>query len=139
MRNICRYMLAGLMMMGLSSPAMAQAQDVDSITNIESKKVFGNPEMQPTFKGDINLWLAQNMRYPEEAEKNNIEGKVIVSFVIEKDGSVSNIKALKSPHSSLTEEVVRLVKAMPNWNPGTMSGKPVRVKYVLPLSFKLQK
>lgn len=125
------------MMMGLSSPAMAQ--DVDSITNIESKKVFGNPEMQPTFNGDINLWLAQNMRYPEEAEKNNIEGKVIVSFVIEKDGSVSNIKALKSPHSSLTEEVVRLVKAMPNWNPGTMSGKPVRVKYVLPLSFKLQK
>ena len=129
-------MLAGLMMMGLSSPAMAQ--DVDSITNIESKKVFGNPEMQPTFNGDINLWLAQNMRYPEEAEKNNIEGKVIVSFVIEKDGSVSNIKALKSPHSSLTEEVVRLVKAMPNWNPGTMSGKPVRVKYTLPLSFKLQ-
>lgn len=137
MRNICRYMLAGLMMMGLSSPAMAQ--DVDSITNIESKKVFGNPEMQPTFKGDINLWLAQNMRYPEEAEKNDIEGKVVVEFVIEKDGSVSNIKALKSPHSSLTEEVVRLVKAMPNWNPGTMSGKPVRVKYVLPLSFKLQK
>lgn len=130
-------MLAGLMMMGLSSPAMAQ--DVDSITNIESKKVFGNPEMQPTFKGDINLWLAQNMRYPEEAEKNDIEGKVVVEFVIEKDGSVSNIKALKSPHSSLTEEVVRLVKAMPNWNPGTMSGKPVRVKYVLPLSFKLQK
>ncbi|MBQ9178972.1 MAG: energy transducer TonB [Prevotella sp.] len=136
MRNICRYMLAGLMMMGLSSPAMAQ--DVDSITNIESKKVFGNPEMQPTFNGDINLWLAQNMRYPKEAVKNNIEGKVIVSFVIEKDGSVSNIKALKSPHSSLTEEVVRLVKAMPNWNPGTMSGKPVRVKYTLPLSFKLQ-
>ena len=137
MRNICKYILAGLMMIVMSSPAMAQ--DVDSITNIESKKVFGNPEMQPTFKGDINLWLAQNMRYPEEAEKNNIEGKVIVSFVIEKDGSVSNIKALKSPHSSLTEEVVRLVKAMPNWNPGTMSGKPVRVKYVLPLSFKLQK
>ena len=132
MRNICRYMLAGLMMMGLSSPAMAQ--DVDSITNSESKKVFGNPEMQPTFNGDINLWLAQNMRYPKEAVKNNIEGKVIVSFVIEKDGSVSNIKALKSPHSSLTEEVVRLVKAMPNWNPGTMSGKPVRVKYTLPLS-----
>ena len=86
-------MLAGLMMMGLSSPAMAQ--DVDSITDVESKKIFGNPEMQPTFNGDINLWLAQNMRYPEEAEKNNIEGKVIVSFVIEKDGSVSNIKALK--------------------------------------------
>lgn len=125
------------MMIVMSSPAMAQ--DVDSITNIESKKVFGNPEMQPTFKGDINLWLAQNMRYPKEAVKNNIEGKVIVSFVIEKDGSVSNIKALKSPHSSLTEEVVRLVKAMPNWNPGTMSGKPVRVKYTLPLSFKLQK
>ena len=137
MTNICKYILAGLMMMGLSSPAMAQ--DVDSITNIESKKVFGNPEMQPTFKGDINLWLAQNMRYPEEAEKNNIEGKVIVSFVIEKDGSVSNIKALKSPHSSLTEEAIRVVKAMPNWNPGTMYGKPVRVKYVLPLSFKLQK
>lgn len=137
MRNICKYILAGLMMMGLSSPAMAQ--DVDSITDVESKKIFGQPEMQPTFKGDINLWLAQNMRYPEEAEKNDIEGKVVVEFVIEKDGSVSNIKALRSPHSSLTEEVVRLVKAMPNWNPGTMSGKPVRVKYVLPLSFKLQK
>ena len=136
MRTICKYILAGLMMIVMSSPAMAQ--DVDSITDVESKKIFGEPEMPPTFNGDINLWLAQNMRYPKEAVKNNIEGKVIVSFVIEKDGSVSNIKALKSPHSSLTEEVVRLVKAMPNWNPGTMSGKPVRVKYTLPLSFKLQ-
>ena len=53
MRNICKYILAGLMMIVMSSPAMAQ--DVDSITNIESKKVFGNPEMQPTVKGDINL------------------------------------------------------------------------------------
>lgn len=136
MTNICKYILAGLMMIVMSSPAMAQ--DVDSITDVESEKIFGEPEMQPTFNGDINLWLAQNMRYPEEAEKNDIEGKVVVEFVIEKDGSVSNIKALKSPHSSLTEEVVRLVKAMPNWNPGTMSGKPVRVKYTLPLSFKLQ-
>lgn len=132
MRNICRYMLAGLMMIVMSSSAMAQ--DVDSITDVESEKIFGEPEMQPTFKGDINLWLAQNMRYPEY----DIEGKVIVSFVIEKDGSVSNIKALRSPHSSLTDEAIRVIKAMPNWNPGTMSGKPVRVKYVLPLSFKLQ-
>ena len=136
MTNICKYILAGLMMIVMSSTAMAQ--DVDGIIDVESEKIFEVVEKQPTFKGNVNLWLAQNMRYPKEAVKNNIEGKVIVSFVIEKDGSVSNVKALRSPHSSLTDEAIRVIKAMPNWNPGTMSGKPVRVKYTLPLSFKLQ-
>lgn len=70
------------MMIVMSSPAMAQ--DVDSITDVESEKIFGEPEMQPTFNGDINLWLAQNMRYPKEAVKITSKARLLLVSLLRK-------------------------------------------------------
>jgi periplasmic protein TonB len=84
-------------------------------------------------------YLAMNIQYPKEARKAKITGRVILEFVIEKDGSVPSqyIKVLKSPHKSLSEEAVRLMKNAPKWIPGKLKGIPVRTKKVLPISFKL--
>jgi protein TonB len=84
-------------------------------------------------------YIGMNIQYPVVARRSGITGKVIVEFVIEKDGSISseNIKVLKSPHESLSEEAVRLMKNAPKWVPGKLQGIPVRTRKVLPLSFNL--
>jgi TonB family protein len=84
-------------------------------------------------------FLRTNMHYPEEAHKADIQGRVIVTFVIEKDGSVTEAKVVRSVHPLLDEEAVRVVSAMPNWQPGKQDGKPVRVKYTIPIMFSLPK
>ncbi len=84
-------------------------------------------------------YIGMNIQYPKEARTANITGKVIVEFVVEKDGNISssNIKVLKSPHKSLSEEAIRLMKAAPDWIPGRIKGIPVRSKKVLPITFNL--
>ena len=82
-------------------------------------------------------WLSQNMQYPEEAQKDNAQGRVIVSFIVNKDGSIDEVKVMKSIHPALDEEAARVVKSMPKWRPGMLKGKPVRVKYTIPVNFKL--
>lgn len=103
-----------------------------------AEKIFEVVEKQPSFKGNVNQWLGQNLRYPPAAEENGIEGKVIVQFVVEKDGSVTQVKAVRSPDPSLEKEAIRVVSMMPKWSPGINNGQPVRVKYTLPVTFKLQ-
>lgn len=80
-----------------------------------------------------------NLQYPKEARQSNVTGKVIVEFVVEKDGSISrkNIKILKSPHDSLSKEAIRLLREAPKWNPGKEKGVTVRTKKVLPITFNL--
>jgi protein TonB len=78
------------------------------------------------------------MQYPPVAAENGIEGTVVVGFVVERDGSISNVNVLRSPDPSLSKEAVRVVKSMPKWNPGMQNGSPVRVKYNVPVKFKLQ-
>ena len=82
-------------------------------------------------------YLSSNIKYPEEAKEKGISGRVFIQFVIEKDGSVSNVKVMKGIGGGCDEEAVRVVKAMPKWKPGKQKGKPVRVNYILPVSFKL--
>jgi len=101
--------------------------------------IFDIPEVMAEFPGDIYGWLGQNISYPKEALDKNIEGRVAIEFVIEKDGSVSKVKALRSPDKLLSDEAIRVVKAMPKWNPAKVEGKPVRMRYVLPVMFKLPK
>ncbi len=83
-------------------------------------------------------YLSENIKYPEEAKDKNISGRVFIEFVIEKDGSVSNVNVMRSVGGGCDDEAVRVVKAMPKWKPGLMKGKPVRVHYVLPINFKLE-
>ena len=85
----------------------------------------------------LMTFLSQNMKYPSEAMEAGIQGRVLVGFVINKDGSVDEVKVVRSAHATLDAEAVRVVKAMPKWKPGKKDGKTVRVRYTLPLTFKM--
>ena len=107
----------------------------------EENKVFDVVEQMPSFPGgmpDLMQWLSQNIKYPVIAAENGVQGRVIVQFVVEKDGSVTDVHVAKSVDPSLDKEATRVVKAMPKWNPGKQNGSAVRVKYTVPVMFKLQ-
>ncbi len=95
-------------------------------------------EQMPEFNGDLYEYLGQNINYPVEAKENKIEGKVIVEFIVEKDGRISDVKALKKAGYGFDEEAIRVITAMPSWKPGKQNGKTVRVSCRLPVSFKLK-
>lgn len=112
---------------------------------VESMKaqddVFTVVEKMPSFPGDlVDLlnFLSKNIKYPSEARKNKVKGRVYVSFVVEKNGSLSNINVLRGIGSGCDEEAIRVVKSMPKWNPGKQRGKIVRVQYNLPIRFPLE-
>ena len=100
--------------------------------------VVENPPSFPGGQAACMQWLSSHMQYPPVAEENNIQGRVVVSFVVEKDGSLSNVEVARDVDPALDKEAVRLVRAMPKWNPGTQNDTPVRVKYNFPIIFKLQ-
>ena len=100
------------------------------------------PETMPQFpggRGVLMKYLAANIKYPASAVKNKKEGRVIVTFIVQKDGSITHAKIAKSIDPELDAEALRVVKGMPKWTPGTQNGKPVNVKYTLPVKFSLQK
>ena len=94
----------------------------------------------PEFPGGLNAclkFISVNLKYPAEAARRKIYGRVVVNFVVGIDGSITNVNVAKSVHYMLAEEAIRVVKKMPKWNPGIMNGKPVRVKFSLPITFRL--
>ena len=82
-------------------------------------------------------YLRDNMKYPQMARESGIQGKVFVTFVVEKDGKVTDVRVLRGIGGGCDEEAIRVVKSMPKWNPGKQRGKPVRVQFNLPIIFKL--
>ena len=107
----------------------------------EPEKVFDMVEQMPTFPGgqtELMAYLGKNIKYPTIAQKNKEQGRVIIQMVISKDGSLSNIKVLRSVSPSLDAEAVRVVGNMPKWEPGMQKGQPVSVKYTIPIVFRLQ-
>lgn len=106
----------------------------------ENSEVFMTVEKMPVYPdGQAAMidYLIKNIKYPEEAKKKGIQGKVLVSFVVEKDGSISEVKVVSGIGSGCDEEAVRVVKGMPKWVPGEQKGKPVRVQFKLPIMFAL--
>lgn len=106
----------------------------------EPDEIFVAVEDQPEFPGGITAlleYLRKNIKYPAICRENNIQGRVIVTFVVNKDGSIVDIEVAKSVNPSLDKEAVRVVSQMPNWKPGCQMGRPVRVRYSLPVSFRL--
>lgn len=104
-------------------------------------KVLEKAEVMPEFPGGDQAlfdFVSKNVVYPEEAKDKEIAGRVLVSFVVEKDGSIGEVKVVQGIGGGCDEEAVRVVKAMPKWKPGKDKGKPVRVSYVMPFTFKLQ-
>ena len=110
------------------------------INKVDNDTIYNVVEVAPEFPGGMDKmakYLSENIKYPEEAKEKGISGRVFISFVIEKDGSVTEVKVMRSVNPIVDNEAVRVVKAMPKWKPGLMKGKPVRVSYVLPINFKL--
>lgn len=104
-------------------------------------KVFDVVEEMPSFpggQGALMQYLASNIKYPVVAQENGVQGRVIVSFVVERDGSISDVKVARSVDPSLDREAQRVVKSMPKWKPGKQNGSAVRVKYTVPVVFRLQ-
>ena len=107
----------------------------------EETKVFDVVEVMPAFpggQGALFEWLSKNIKYPVVAEENGVQGRVIVTFVVERNGSITDVQVVKSVDPSLDKEAVRVVKAMPHWIPGKQNGSAVRVKFTVPVTFRLQ-
>lgn len=109
---------------------------------VEDDQPFLIAETMPSFQGgDLNTfraWVQQNVRFPQIALENGIQGRVVVSFVIEKDGRLTNIQVLQTPDRSLSEETIRVLNKSPKWSPGKQRNQVVRVKYTLPVDFRVQ-
>lgn len=107
----------------------------------EENKIFDVVEQMPAFPGGpaaLMQYLTSHVKYPAVAEENGISGRVTVQFVVERDGSVTDVRTMKSVDPSLDREAERVVKSMPKWIPGKQNGSPVRVKYFVPVVFRLQ-
>lgn len=111
-------------------------------TNVQANddEILDMVEQMPSFPGGetaLLQFLSSNVRYPTVAEENEIQGRVVVTFIVERDGSITEVKVAKGVDPSLDREAVRVIKSMPKWKAGTQNGKPVRVKYSVPVTFRL--
>ena len=104
----------------------------------DADKIYTIAEQMPSFKGNVNAWLSSHLQYPAVAAENGIQGRVIVKFVVESDGNLSQAQVVRGVDPSLDREALRVVNSMPAWNPGMNNGKYVNVWFSLPLTFKLQ-
>ena len=109
---------------------------------VEEAEIFFIVEDMPSFQGKgqdgFRTWIGNNLQYPEIAAENGISGRVFVKFVVEPDGSISNVSLVRGVDPALDKEAVRVVKASPKWAPGKQRGKPVRVSFTFPINFVLQ-
>lgn len=109
---------------------------------IEEDQPFLKVEEMPSFMGGdlmtFRNWVQSKVKYPQIAQENNISGRVLLMFVIERDGSLTNIQVLQTPDSSLSDEAIRVLKTSPKWKPGKQRNQTVRVKYTLPIDFRIQ-
>ena len=107
----------------------------------KNQKVFDVVEVMPEYPGGIQAlfeYLSQNVKYPADAETQKVEGRVIATFIVETDGTINNVEVVRPVFPSLDAEALRVLSAMPKWTPGKQSGKEVRVKYTVPISFHLK-
>jgi len=112
------------------------------VETIVEEEIFVTAEEMPTFQGgDLSKfrnWVQSHVKYPQIALENGIQGNVVIKFVVEKDGKLSNIQVLQSPDKTLADAAVQVLQKSPKWKPGKQRNKPVRVTYTLPVSFKIQ-
>ena len=110
-------------------------------TENDTEQVFTAVEQMPQFPGGdaaLMKFISSNINYPQEAYQNGIQGRIIVQLVVKSDGSVGDVKVIRSVDASLDREAIRVCKSLPNFTPGRMNGKAVNVWYTLPITFKLQ-
>ncbi len=109
------------------------------VEDVDDDRILDVPEESAEFPGDVYAWLAKNIKYPAICQEQGVQGRVSVQFVINRDGTIVDVKVLRSPDENLSKEAERVVKAMPKWKPARQANKPVRMRYVLPVMFRLNK
>lgn len=120
--------------------AVAPSAPPAPVEDVEEDRIFDIVEEAPSFPGGdaaCMAWLAKNIKYPPACVEQGIQGRVMVSFVVNKDGSIVDVQIMRSPDPMLGDEAKRVVSSMPKWKPGKQRGKPVRVKFTLPVMFRL--
>ena len=120
---------------------MANTTTMAQDKKVANDKVYEKVEVMPEFPGGEQAmmdFVAKNVVYPQEARDKEISGRVMVGFIVEKDGGISDAKVVKGIGGGCDEEAVRVVNAMPKWKPGKQKSKPVRVSFMMPFNFKLQ-
>lgn len=129
-----------LSMMAVLGLMTANAQK--TVISQSNQSVYDQVEQMPEFPGGMPAmieFLQINLKYPKDAIKQQVGGRVMVMFVVETDGTLSNVRVAKKVFPSLDSEAVRVVKTMPKWKPGKEKGRPVRVNFTLPVVFSLKK
>ena len=125
---------------GQNAPEPVRSEPQNKPQSVNTTRVYDVVEQMPSFPGGISglrTYLNQNIRYPAEAQEICVQGRVVVSFVVGKDGHISDVTVLRSVDPSLDKEAVRVIRNMPRWSPGKQGGEPVRVRYNVPVSFRL--
>lgn len=125
---------------GQNKPEPVKSETLYKPQPVNSNSVYDVVGQMPSFPGGISglrTYLNQNIRYPAEAQENCVQGRVVVSFVVGKDGHISDVTVLRSVDPSLDKEAVRVIRNMPRWTPGKQGGEPVKVRYNVPVSFRL--
>ena len=145
LRHLIMFILVGL----VTGIAVASALNPNGVVRGAIKHVLGIPEdttiynvveVMPSYPGDMTecyMFIARQMHYPEEAEEKGIEGRVLIRFVVEKDGRLTNFEVIESPDPLLSNEALRVLKQMPKWIPAKNKGKDVRCRYSMPILFRL--
>ena len=121
--------------------ALARVAEEPEPVVLQQDKAYKVVEYMPEFPGGMNSlldYIAKNIKYPEEAQKKGINGRVILQFIVNTDGSLSDFKIIRGVDPQLDAEALRVVKSMPKWTPGKDKGKVVPVYYTVPISFGLQ-
>ena len=145
LRHLIMFILVGL----VTGIAVASALNpngvvrgaIEHVLGIpEDTTIYNNVEVMPSYPGDMTecyMFIARQMHYPEEAEEKGIEGRVLIRFVVEKDGRLTNFEVIESPDPLLSNEALRVLKQMPKWIPAKNKGKDVRCRYSMPILFRL--
>ena len=129
-----------LLIIGIALPSFFYAQNTNAVSGDNAEYEFSELDEQPQFQGGTDglvKYLSENIKYPKKAEKKGITGKVYVQFIIDKTGKVVDVVAINGIEKSLDKEAIRVIKTMPKWKPAMKNGNPVKVKYTIPISFKL--
>jgi TonB family protein len=146
-KPLTRFTVAGLLMAAILfvvnvNTCKAEGKPKTVSTVLQTDSVYFRVDVQPSFPGGgeaFYKFLGKNIKYPAIMKQRQVQGNVIVQFVVEKDGTLTNIKAIKGSGSGSAEEAVRVMQASPKWKPGVKDGKPVRVQFAVPVTFVIKK
>lgn len=136
-----RFLLSFTLLFALSLSSFSHANN-DGNSQNDNSQIYNLAmvEIMPEFPGgsaEMYKWMAEHIIYPAQALEEEIQGKVIVDFVISDNGDVENVRVLRGKHQALDKEAVRVIKSMPKWRPGQINGKNVKTSYLVPVTFKL--